>query len=88
MGCILICMKQLNLNVTPEFARDLRAFMKARKIKRKSEAIRVAVHELAERSRKPTDFHSWLGLALTKHTKPNLNPNIDDDLWEKKGKVW
>jgi len=78
-------MKQLNLNVTPEFARDLRAFMKERKIKRKSDAIRLAVRELAERSRKNFDFRSWIGLALSDHPNPNPRFKSEDDLWDKKG---
>jgi hypothetical protein len=77
------CMKQLNLNVTPEFAKDLRTFMKQRKIKRKSDAIRLAVHELAERSRKDFDFRSLIGLALSDNPNPNPRFKSEDDLWEK-----
>ena len=77
------CMKQLNLNVTPEFERDLRSLMKKTRIKRKSDAVRHAVHEAAERERakESTDFRSWIGLALK--GKPNPRPRFktEDDLW-------
>ncbi len=76
-------MKQLNLNVTPEFARDLRTFMKARKIKRKSEAIRVALEEAATRIRGDFDFRSLIGLAVDDNPNPNPKFKTDDDLWKK-----
>ena len=40
-------MAQINLHTTPEFERDLVALMKARRLRSKSEAIRVAVREAA-----------------------------------------
>lgn len=59
-------MKQLNLNVTAEFERDLEAFMKARRISRKSEAVRQAMREAAAHSTgdEEYDFRNWLGLGL------------------------
>lgn len=76
-------MKQLNVNITPEFERDLRRVMKHARIKRKSDAVRQAIHEMAERQAraKRTDFRSWIGLALG--GKPNPNPRFktEDDLW-------
>ena len=38
-------MAQINLNVTPDFDSDLQSLMKARGLKSKSEAIRLAVRE-------------------------------------------
>jgi hypothetical protein len=76
-------MKQLNLNVTPEFERDLRKLMKATGIKRKSDAVRMAVHEIAERQRREekTDFRSWIGLALKGEPNPHPRFKTEDDLW-------
>ena len=76
-------MAQINLNVTPEFDRALRQFMKARGIGNKSEAIRVAVREAAQRAAaaRAVDFTSWLGLG--KSAAENRRPRFasDDDLW-------
>jgi len=62
----MICMRQLNLNVTPEFERDLRTYMKSRSISRQSEAIRQALRDAVARSGNGSehDFRSWLGLEL------------------------
>ena len=66
-------MKQLNLNVTPEFERDLKLFMKRKGIKRKSDATRCAIREVASRTIVPkTDFRSWIGVAAK--DPPNPNP--------------
>jgi hypothetical protein len=40
-------MTRINLHATAEFEADLAALMKARKLRSKSEAIRLAVHEAA-----------------------------------------
>jgi hypothetical protein len=58
-------MKQINLNVTPEFERDLRQYMKLRKLDRKSDAIRWAIREALSRESGSADydFRAWLGLA-------------------------
>jgi Arc/MetJ-type ribon-helix-helix transcriptional regulator len=76
-------MKQLNVNITPEFERDLRRVMKVGGFKTKSDAVRHAIREVAQRSAstQKTDFRSWIGLALK--GKPNPNPRFksEDDLW-------
>jgi hypothetical protein len=65
--------KQLNLNVTPEFERDLKLFMKRKGIKRKSDAIRCAIREAASRTTVPkTDFRSWIGVAAQDPPNPSL----------------
>ena len=76
-------MKQLNLNVTPEFERDLRHFMNKKGIARKSDAIRRALHEAAARTQATTDFdfHSWIGLALKAPLNPKPRFQSEDDLW-------
>lgn len=76
-------MRQLNLNVTPEFDRDLRRLMKRQGIVSKSDAIRLAVHEAASRSAAGalTDFRSWLGLALRGPLNPKPRFRSEDDLW-------
>jgi hypothetical protein len=77
------CMKQLNLNVTPEFERDLKLFMKRKGIKRKSDAIRTAFRELAERAKTKADcdFHSLLGIGLKAPLNPNPRFKTEDELW-------
>jgi hypothetical protein len=79
----MVCMKQLNLNVTPEFERDLRRFMKRKGITRKSDAIRRALHEAAApiRAGADFDFHSWIGLALKAPLNPKPRFKSEDDLW-------
>lgn len=76
-------MKQLNLNVTPEFERDLKLFMKRKGITRKSDAIRIALREFAERekARSDCDFHSLLGIGLKAPLNPNPRFKTQDDLW-------
>jgi hypothetical protein len=75
-------MQQLNLNVTPEFERDLRRLMKQKGISSKSDAIRRAVHEAAARSAPAAcDYRSWLGLGLREPLNPTPRFRSEDDLW-------
>jgi hypothetical protein len=75
-------MRQLNLNVTSEFERDLRRFMKQRGISSKSDAIRRAVHDAAARSAPAAyDYRSWLGLGLRGPLNPTPRFRSEDDLW-------
>jgi hypothetical protein len=80
---MLVCMKQLNLNVTPEFDRDLRRFMKQKGIARKSDAIRQALHEAVTRVTESgsCDYRSWLGLGLKAPLNPRPRFRSEDDLW-------
>ena len=82
-SCILPCMKQLNLNVTPEFERDLESFMKSRRIARKSAAVRQALREAAVRSAGESeyDFRAWLGLGLKAAPARKRRFRSEDDLW-------
>lgn len=77
-------MAQININMTPSFAKDLKRYMKNKGMNNKSEAIRTAIHEAAERaeaSLKGDDYRSWLGLALK--VPPASKPRFqsEDDLW-------
>ncbi len=75
-------MRQLNLNVTPEFERDLQQFMKKKGISRKSDAIRRAVRDAAARSAPPPcDYRTWLGLGLREPLNPAPRFRSEDDLW-------
>lgn len=79
-------MAQININVTPSFARKLKTLMKLRRIRTKSEAIRVAVDEALERAKQPppvTDFSEWLGIGNRGPDRPDRKFLSDDDLWEK-----
>lgn len=76
-------MRQVNLNVTPEFDRDLRRFMKLRGISQKSEAIRQALHEAVARGsgRVDSDYRTWLGLGLKAPLNPKPRFENEDALW-------
>ena len=76
-------MKQLNLNVTAEFERDLQTYMKSRSIPSKSEAVRRALREAVARSDgdEEYDFRSWLGLGLKAPLRRKPRFAGEDDLW-------
>ena len=82
-ACNMICMRQLNLNVTPEFERDLRTYMRSRSISRKSEAIRQAVRDAVARSGNGSeyDFRSWLGFGLQAPLRRKRRFLSEDELW-------
>ena len=82
-ACMMLCMRQLNLNVTPEFERDLRRLMRQRGISNKSDAIRGAVADAAARhaANMNCDFRSWLGLGLKAPLNPKPRFHGEDDLW-------
>ena len=79
----MICMRQLNLNVTQEFERDLRRFMRQKGITKQSEAIRQAVHEAVTKAGAAAhcDYRSWLGLGLKAPLNPKPRFRGEDDLW-------
>ena len=76
-------MRQLNLNVTDEFERDLRRYMRQKGITKQSEAIRQAVREAVAKasSASRSDFRSWLGLGLKAPLNPQPRFRSEDDLW-------
>jgi hypothetical protein len=77
-------MAQLNINLTPEFQRDLALFMRMRNIRTKSEAIRTAVRECVKRSQRAgpkVDFSSWIGMARRRKRGRGPRFHTDDDLW-------
>ncbi len=77
-------MGQININVTSEFEAALARLMRVRGIRNKSEAIRTAVAEAAERATaaEPVeDFTSWIGLALGGARNPKPRFRTHDDLW-------
>ena len=78
-------MRQLNIHMNAAFAQDLKRFMKARHIKTKAEAVRMAIKEGLEHSVnliKPTDFNAWLGLGLQVPVNKNPKFKSDNDLWK------
>jgi hypothetical protein len=79
----MICMRQLNLNVTEEFERDLRRYMRQKGITKQSEAIRQAVREAVAKASAAShsDFRSWLGLGLKAPLNPKPRFRSEDDLW-------
>jgi hypothetical protein len=75
-------MKQLKINLTPEFERDLAQYMKMRKLRSKPDAIRQAIREAVSHESGATDndFRAWLGSGLR---APVRRPRFrnEDDLW-------
>ena len=76
-------MPRLTLQTTPEFEEDLKRIMEQKALKTKSEAVRFAVHETAERLQAKFDYSTLLGLGNVGPTNPNPRFKSDDDLWEK-----
>lgn len=75
---------QININVSPEFERALQRLMRLRGIASKSEAIRVAVFEAAERERsrkRKPDFSGLLGAGLRAPQRKQRQFKSEDDLW-------
>jgi len=75
---------QLNINISDDFQKDLEAFMQARGIKTKSEAIKLAIKEAANLARRQqtTDYQSWLGSGLKADLNETRRFNTEDDLWK------
>ncbi len=69
-------MAQLNINITEEFARDLQSMMTSRGLSNKSEAVRIAVKEAAEKAKAldSFDYRRWLGIGL--RAPLNVSPRI------------
>jgi phosphopantetheinyl transferase (holo-ACP synthase) len=79
----MICMRQLNLNVTEEFERDLRRYMRQKGITKQSEAIRMALREAVAKATavSRSDFRSWLGLGLKAPLNSKPRFRNEDELW-------
>ena len=58
--------------------------MRLRRIRTKSDAVRLAVIEAVEREkrvRRAPDFSTWVGLGRRVPENPNPRFRTDDDLW-------
>ncbi len=80
----MMSMAQLNLNLTQGFLDQLQAFMTLRRIKTKSEAIRVAVEEALRYSSGRQDTFDFsaikgAGKAFPRNKKPRFVSH--DQLW-------
>ena len=76
-------MKQFTIVETSNFAIDIKAIMAGMNLKKKSDAVRIAVSELAKKigKKNKTDFHSWIGAGLKAPTNPNPKFKSNDELW-------
>lgn len=77
-------MSQFNLNLTPEFEKALERFRRIRKLKSRSEAMRVAVLESLEReigTSRVQEYSTWIGLGSRVAENPNRRFHSHDDLW-------
>jgi Arc/MetJ-type ribon-helix-helix transcriptional regulator len=74
-------MSQFNLNATPEFLADVDLVVRRRRLKSRAEAVRVAVHEAAERARPAVEvpFERLIGIAGPAQTDRRFDS--DDALW-------
>lgn len=76
---------QLNIHVTPAFERALKRFMRLRGLSSKSEAVRIAVQDAAEREaglRSAVDFTRLRGAGLDVAVNPHPRFSTEDELWE------
>lgn len=79
-------MAQLNINLKPDFEKDLREYMEKTGIGQKSEAIRQAIREALERLEAyplDVDYLHWIGFGLKAKINPKPRFRSEDDLWEK-----
>lgn len=78
-------MSQLNLNIFPEFARELEEYMGLRGLSQKSAAIRLAVREALtnaqQNKQKKINFDSLIGEGISPGLKKNPKFKSEDDLW-------
>ena len=77
-------MSQINIHLTPEFEHALAEYMRLRRIRTKSDAVRMAVLEAVERERRrreAPDLSSWLGMAKRVPENPHPYFRSDADLW-------
>lgn len=72
--------KQMNLQITPEFERELETIMRTKGLKSRSEAVRRVVHDAAEAVPKTT-MSEWLESAWGIAAEGALPPFDDDELW-------
>ena len=75
--------RQMNLQITPEFERDLDAIVRAKGSSSRSEAVRQLVHEAADHARKRRErlrdqLDAFRGVAA----EGALPAFEDDELWE------
>ena len=70
----------MNLQITPEFERDLQAIMRMKGLRSRSEAVRRVVHEAAEAAPTPR-MSDWVESAWGIAAEGALPPFDDDELW-------
>ncbi len=83
--CYVQNVAQLNIHTTAAFEAALRKFMRLRGLSNKSEAVRLAVEEAAERAaaRRPRkDFSALRRAGLRAPVNPAPRFASDDDLWD------
>jgi hypothetical protein len=78
-------MRQIRLNITEEFERDLRRLMRHKGITNECEAIHQAVREATTKAdaTRHSDFRSWLGLGLKAPLNPKPRFCSHDELWSR-----
>ena len=79
----MACIKQININVTPEFERHLRHYMWSKNLTTKSDAIRQALRDavVQDVGAGDFDFRSWLGCALRVPPRRRRRFRNEDQLW-------
>ncbi|MEA2561081.1 MAG: hypothetical protein QOH06_2585 [Acidobacteriota bacterium] len=77
-------MPQLIIHLTPELEKALTDYMRLRRVKTKSDAVRLALLEAVDRERRGQPaprFSQWLGLCRQAPESPNPRFHSDEDLW-------
>lgn len=73
-------MAQMNLQITPEFEANLQRLMRARKIKSRSQAVRLAVEEAANAEERKVTWAELQGI-LRPAIDAGLRMPTDDEIW-------
>jgi hypothetical protein len=82
-------MSQLNIQMSAAFEQKLKRYMRARGIKKKSDAMRQALDDAMKLpTKKPTktSFRDLLGSANKFPQRPRREWLSEDDLWEPNGR--
>jgi hypothetical protein len=76
-------MGQINIILTPQFERDLQTLMNVRGIRTKSDAIRIAVQEIAKRGSvaDTAQFGELPGAGLRAPMNAKQKFRSEDELW-------
>jgi hypothetical protein len=81
-------MSQLNIQMSAAFEQKLKRYMRARGLKTKADAVRTAIEEGLQSSRRSgkISIRELYGSAKGLPLRPRREWLTEDDLWEKNGR--